>query len=75
MCTQKKNNVHVPYEKQQHTKKKIISLYFYLPIIPSLPVPTPTSNTHTHTHTIICNICKGLLFRRKKKEKMLGGWV
>ena len=29
-------------------------LYYYLPIIPSIPVPTPAPNTHTHTyaHTI-----------------------
>ena len=80
MCTHKKNNVHVPYEKQQHTKKKIISLYFYLPIIPSLPVPTPTSNTHTHTHThthtlLYAIYAKVYCLEEKKEEKMLGGWV
>ena len=33
--------VHVPYEKQQYIKKekrKKESLYYYLPLIPSLPV-------------------------------------
>ena len=27
------------------------SLYYYLPIIPSLPVPTPAPNWHTHART------------------------
>ena len=26
------------------------SLYYYLPLIPSLPVPTPAPNWHTCTH-------------------------
>ena len=34
------------------------SLYYYLPLIPSLPVPTPTPNWHTrshiYTHTHTC---------------------
>ena len=40
--------VHVPYEKQQYVKKKE-SLYYYLPLIPSLPVPTPPP-TDTHEY-------------------------
>ena len=27
------------------------SLYYYLPLIPSLPVPIPAPNWHTRTHT------------------------
>ena len=37
-----KNNAHVPYEKQQYTRKIMISLYDYLPIIPSSYPCPPT---------------------------------
>ena len=69
MCTHKKNNVHVPYEKQQHTKNNFIIFLRTHNSIP--PSPTPASNTPTHPYTIICNICKGLLFRKKKEKKCL----
>ena len=42
--------VYVPYEKTAKYKENE-SLYYHLPIIPSLPVPTPTANWHTRTHT------------------------
>ena len=42
------SKVHVPYEKQQYTKRKKKSLYYYLPLIPSLPVPTPKLRSTLH---------------------------
>ena len=50
MYIHKKNDVHVLYGKQQYTRNEIISLYYYLPIIQSLPDPDPAPNTYTHTH-------------------------
>ena len=39
------NIVHVLYEKQQYTRKKIISQYFYLPIIPQLRAFVPSTQS------------------------------
>ena len=57
--------VYVPYEKTAIYKENE-SLYYYLPIIPSLPVPTPTTSwhtcthTHTHTHTNMKQVAVGM---------------
>ena len=52
-------NIHTHKKYMCHMRSSNIneSLYYYLPLIPSIPVPTPNSHTlslslsHTHTHT------------------------
>ena len=66
--------VHVPYEKQQNIQnyKENESLYYYLPLIPSLPVPTRTPNWHAHaqTHTHAHMNMKQVDTLHRKEEKM-----
>ena len=42
-----KYKVHVPFEKHQYTKTKIVIL---LPTHTSIPPSSPAHNTHTRTH-------------------------
>ena len=46
------------------------SLYYYLPLIPSLPVSTPAPNWHTCTHMLASSSAHWVLLRRRRSMSL-----